>query len=119
MAKKKNLEGAPDWLANPTNSQHTEEIKEDLQRLARRHRIKYLIAIAANDDGLHSVALAPEPWMAQGLDRAVRQAVLGVGLTVREEMQHLAAAFAATTSKKQPVGADRSASKPRKRRRGK
>jgi hypothetical protein len=69
--------------------EQTSQIEADLREVAERHGIKYLIALAANDDGLHSVALAPEPWIVQGLDKAMRQAVLAVGLTAMSEVQNM------------------------------
>jgi hypothetical protein len=79
---------AGDRAAEVVARKHTAEIEADLRELAQRHKIKYLIALAADDDGLHSVALAPEPWIVKGLDKAVRQAVLAVGLTAMSEVQN-------------------------------
>ena len=67
----------------PEGDQRNREMEAAFKQVAQRYDIRYLIVLAGDRHALHSITAACEGWIAQMLDRAVRQAVGSAGVSLQ------------------------------------
>ena len=69
--------------AQPQVDQRNREMEAAFKEVAQRYDIRYLVILAGDRHALHSITAACEGWIAQMLDRAVRQAVGSAGVSLQ------------------------------------
>jgi alkylhydroperoxidase/carboxymuconolactone decarboxylase family protein YurZ len=70
--------------------QRTNEMQAAFQQVAQRYGVRHLVIVVGDDQGLHSFTASCEGWIAQALDRLVRQALAAVGMAAQGGVESVA-----------------------------